>query len=81
VTSTVITNYGAAFLQHTRGKITESVIDSENLITLNNGKTTHFGTASGTQSAIDLTFTTPSFAPHLTWDTLSHAYGIPNQNS
>ncbi|KAL4096620.1 hypothetical protein QTP88_021539 [Uroleucon formosanum] len=60
---------------NTRGKIIESVIDSENLITLNNGRPTHFGTASGTQSAIDLTFTTPSFAPHLTWDTLSHPYG------
>ncbi|KAF0755679.1 putative RNA-directed DNA polymerase [Aphis craccivora] len=56
---------------NTRGKIIESVIDSENLITLNNAKPTHFGTA----SAIDLTFTTPSFAPHLTWDTLSHPYG------
>ncbi|CAI6358117.1 unnamed protein product [Macrosiphum euphorbiae] len=60
---------------NSRGEIIESVIDSENLITLNNGKPTHFGTASGTQSAIDLTFTTTSFAPHLTWDTLSHAYG------
>ncbi|KAF0709692.1 putative RNA-directed DNA polymerase, partial [Aphis craccivora] len=60
---------------NTRGKIIETVIDSENLITLNNGKPTHFGTASGTQSAIDLTFTTPSFAPHLSWDTLSHPYG------
>ncbi|KAL4148403.1 hypothetical protein QTP88_002656 [Uroleucon formosanum] len=60
---------------NTRGKIIESLIDSENLITLNNGRPTHFGTASGTQSAIDLTFTTPSFAPHLTWDTLSHPYG------
>ncbi|KAL4148840.1 hypothetical protein QTP88_002987 [Uroleucon formosanum] len=31
---------------NTRGKIIESVIDSENLITLNNGRPTHFGTAS-----------------------------------
>jgi len=48
---------------------------SENLIiTLHNGKPTHFSTASGTRSAIDLKFTTSSLAPHLTRDTLSHAY-------
>jgi hypothetical protein len=38
------------------------------------GKPTHFGTAFGTLSAIDLTFTTPSLAPRLTWDILSHTY-------
>jgi exonuclease III len=59
---------------NTRGKIIKSVIDSENLITLNNGKPIHFGTASGMQSAIDLTFITLSLAPHFTWDILSHSY-------
>lgn len=60
---------------NTKGKIIESVLDSLNLITLNNGKPTHFGTASKYTISDWLNIHNTFFASHLTCDTLSHAYG------
>lgn len=57
-----------------RGKVFEEFLLKTNLICLNDGTNTHITLANGTQSAIDLTLTTPNLFMDLTWKTEEDLY-------
>lgn len=61
--------------QHTdsRGKLFEETLENETI--LNTGSPTHFSSANGTFSSIDLTICNPDLYPSLTWETLPELYG------
>lgn len=52
-----------------RGKVFETILHNTNLVCLNDGSNTHITFATGTLSAIDLTFTTPNMSLDLEWET------------
>lgn len=52
---------------NTKGKIVEEFLDSNNLILLNNGAPTHFSFAYGSESAIDLSLSSPNIANLFNW--------------
>lgn len=56
-------------LTNNRGPLMEKWIDDNNLIILNDGRPTHFATAIGKSSAIDLSICSAGLAYHLNWNT------------
>lgn len=50
-----------------RGRLVESILLSHNICLLNRGQHTHFSTASGTTSAIDLSLCSPSLVSTAQW--------------
>lgn len=57
-----------------KGKILEEVLVTSNITILNTGQHTHFATATGTLSSIDLSFCDPKIAPLITWNVLDSLY-------
>lgn len=50
--------------------IEEWISAHDHLVILNNGQPTHFSTASGKESIIDLTIATSNIAPNIEWNAL-----------
>lgn len=60
---------------NSQGRAIESLLDEYNLIILNTGEDTHYISASGTFSSIDLSFCSPSTAQIFDWKPLDDLYG------
>lgn len=60
---------------NSRGKIIESLLESEDVILLNSMKPTYYSTAHGTSSSIDLSFCTPDIAPLFLWSAHDTLFG------
>lgn len=62
--------------QHTdaRGRIIETILDNTNIMLLNDGNDTHFTTASGNTSSIDLTLSSSSIGCNSEWKVIPATY-------
>jgi hypothetical protein len=58
-----------------RGVLIHDLSSRFNLSLLNAGTNTHFSLASGTSSALDLTFCSPGLSTHLEWSVLCDLHG------